>query len=157
MPAYATDVALRPFAAADLPEYTAWFADPETAARLSAPDDAWLRHIAGQDASAWSADAGGRLVAVVQADADADDPGRAHVCVLTDPTRRRRGWGTRVLRRFLAGPGHRFAAIEGRIEPDNRASIAMTLTAGFRQLSDAPDEDGMLRFEYRTESRTARG
>ncbi len=76
MPADPTNIALRRFAAADLPEYAAWFADPATAARQS--------------------------------------------------------------------------------PPHNRASIAMTLKAGFRPLSEPPDEDGMLRLEYRTEDGIAR-
>lgn len=145
------NLAFASFSAADFAEYRAWFGDTETSRRLSQPDPAWLAYVtAGGAVACWTVrDASGDLVAVIQADAEPDDPSRATVCVTVAPTRRQQGVGTAALRAFLAGEGRRFAILEGRIEPDNAASIAMTRAAGFTQMVAEPDEDGMLRFALR--------
>ena len=147
-PAWALD--LTQFSSADAATYAAWFADDETARRVSAPDAAWLAHVTEGRGLCWSArDAAGNLVAVLQCDPDDSEPRRGHICVTVDPARRGCGIGRAAIAAFAAGEGRRFDVLEGRIEPDNDASIAMSRAAGFRQISDDLDDDGMLRFALR--------
>lgn len=144
------ELTFSPFRPADLAEYAAWFADGETSRRLSHPDAAWLAHVMGE-AGAWAVrDAAGALVAVVEAEGD---PARGYVSVTVAPSRRGHGIGPEAIRRFHAGPGARFAVLEGRISPQNAASLSMARKAGFALMSSEPDHDGMLRYELRKPGR----
>jgi RimJ/RimL family protein N-acetyltransferase len=138
------------FRPADLGEYAAWFADGETSRRVSNPDAAWLAHVMGE-AGAWAVrDATGALIAVIQAEGD---PPRGYVSVTVEPSRRGHGIGADAIKQFHAGPGAHFAVLEGRISPENAASLSMVQKAGFSLMSPEPDHDGMLRYELRKASR----
>lgn len=136
------------FSSDDLAAYRAWFADPATAQRLSAPDADWFRYVTSGPAEAWAVrDRRGALVAVVEVEADDAEPARGYVAVTVDPARRRQGIGRGVLRALPSAVVRRFKVLEGRVEPDNAASLAVTRAAGFREVGAAADADGMLRFE----------
>ncbi|WP_391581088.1 GNAT family N-acetyltransferase [Rhizobium laguerreae] len=55
---------------------------------------------------------------------DRDDSGRGYLDLAVHPDLRGQGFGTAVLSAFLSGPGRAYAILEGRIAPDNAASIA---------------------------------
>jgi RimJ/RimL family protein N-acetyltransferase len=138
------------FRPGDLAEYAAWFADGDTSRHLSNPDAAWMAHVMGE-AGAWAVrDAQGILVAVVEAEPHGN---RAFVSVTVAPDKRGHGIGAEALRRFHAGPGVHFAVLEGRISPNNVASLSMVQKAGFVLTAPEPDPDGMLHFELRKERR----
>jgi RimJ/RimL family protein N-acetyltransferase len=140
------DLKFTPFRPADLAEYAAWFADGDTARRISNPDATWLAHVMGE-AGAWAVrDMVGALVAVLEAEPHSD---RAYISVTVAPERRGQGIGAECIRMFHTGPGAGYAVLEGRIAPHNAASLAMVKKAGFILTSPDPDADGMLRFELR--------
>ncbi len=144
------ELTFSPFRPADLAEYAAWFADSETSRRVSNPDALWLAHVMGE-AGAWAVrDATGALVAVVEAEGDSM---RGYVSVTVEPSRRGHGIGADAIKKFHTGPGSRFAVLEGRVSPQNVASLAMLQKAGFTLMSSAPDVDGMLRYELRKPGR----
>jgi RimJ/RimL family protein N-acetyltransferase len=144
------DLTFTPFRPGDLAEYAGWFDDAETARRLSHPDAAWQAHVMGET-GAWAVrNAEGDLIAVVEAEGDGP---RGYVSVTVAPTRRGHGIGAEALRGFHAGPGARFAVLEGRIAPHNAASISMIQRAGFTLASPEPDGDGMLHFELRKDQK----
>ncbi len=140
------DLKFTPFRPADLAEYAAWFADGDTARRISNPDATWLAHVMGE-AGAWAVrDTAGALVAVVEAEPHGD---RAYISVTVAPQRRGQGIGAEAIRMFHSGPGAHHAVLEGRIAPHHAASLGMVRKAGFTLTSPEPDADGMLRFELR--------
>lgn len=140
------DLTFSRFRPSDLGEYAAWFEDAETSRRLSNPDAAWLAYVMNE-AGAWAVrDETGALLAVVEAGGDV---ARGYISVTVAPERRGHGIGGEAIRLFHAGPGKHFAVLEGRIAPDNTASISMIQKAGFVLISPEPDADGMLRFELR--------
>lgn len=134
------------FQPSDLAEYARWFDDAETSRRLSYPDADWLAYVMGA-AGAWAArDGEGAFVALVEAEPHGD---RCYISVTVAPAHRGRGIGAEAIRAFHAGPGSPFAILEGRIAPNNAASLKMIRKAGFSLVSPEPDQDGMLHFELR--------
>jgi GNAT superfamily N-acetyltransferase len=142
------DLTLTQFRPADLAEYTRWFADSATALHLSNPDAAWLAHVMGE-AGAWAVrDGVGALVAVLEAEPHGD---RCYISLTVAPERRGQGIGPSAVRQFHTGPGAAYSVLEGRISPQNAASLTMVRKAGFTLMTPEPDADGMLRFELRRE------
>ncbi|WJR67954.1 GNAT family N-acetyltransferase [Neorhizobium sp. CSC1952] len=140
------DIWFRPFGETDLPEYRTWFAaDEELSRRISYPDDIWFGHVRRPENACWaSVDHTNTLIAVLQVDRE---DGTGYLDIALRPERRGRGLGTAVLSAFLAGPGHGYGVIEGRISPDNAAALALVRRCGFTLLPD-PDDDGFVRAIY---------
>jgi RimJ/RimL family protein N-acetyltransferase len=140
------DLTLTQFRPADLAEYSAWFADKETSRWLSNPDATWLAHVMGA-AGAWAVrDADGTLVAVLEAEPTGR---RCYISVTVAPDRRGKGIGAMSVKKFHVGPGAGYAVLEGRISPQNAASLTMVRKAGFVLMTPEPDADGMLHYELR--------
>jgi len=136
-------IALRRFHKDDLATYRAWFADQETARRISQPDMAWLRHVTLiSNSGAWAATDAGRMLAVMQADWDSDMT--AWICVVVAPSARHRGIGAEVLRALLNGFGNRFAVVEAGVEPSNVGGLKCASRCGFIPMSQEPDHEGFL-------------
>ena len=130
------------FRPGDLGEYSSWFSEVDDARRPVLDAD-WRAYVM----NGWAVrDETGALVAVIEAGGDIS---RGYVSVTVDPQKRGQGIGGEALRLFHAGPGAHFAVLEGRIAPDNAASLSMARKAGFTLISAEPDADGMLRFEHR--------
>lgn len=136
------DLTFTRFVPGDLAQYSSWFGEAD-AARRPAPDADWRAYVM----NGWAVrDETGALVAVVEAGGDVT---RGYVSVTVAPERRGQGIGGEAIRLFHAGPGSHFSVLEGRIAPDNAASISMIQKAGFVLISPEPDGDGLLRFEHR--------
>jgi RimJ/RimL family protein N-acetyltransferase len=130
------------FLPGDLAEYASWFSEADGARRPQLDAD-WRAYVM----NGWAVrDETGVLVAVVEAGGDVS---RGYVSVTVAPERRGQGIGGEAIRLFHSGPGSHFAVLEGRIAPDNAASISMIQKAGFVLISPEPDGDGLLRFEHR--------
>lgn len=126
----------------DLPDLQGWYDDPELARRLTGPTDEWFeaRFCACQEV--WVAvDDTGTVAAEMQVERDG---GMGYIAMAVRPRLRHRGLGTAALAAFVAGPGRQYVTLEGRIEPDNLASLACVRKCGFRLL-DERDEDGLIR------------
>jgi RimJ/RimL family protein N-acetyltransferase len=134
----------RQFEKADLPVLRSWFADSELARRLSYPSDEWFAHVSGGNASrCWSTwSVKGEMVAEVQVDREGAERGYIEFCIR--PDLRGRGLGIAALDAFILGPGKAYLILDGRIAPDNYASLTCCRRCGF-QLSPEPDEDGFIR------------
>lgn len=139
-------ILFRPLTGHDLPELRSWFGDRELSRRLSFPTDEWFAYVtAGPNARCWIALDGNNIIATMQV--DSDDGERGYLDLAIRPPLRGRGYGTAVLAAFLRGPGRRWAILEGRIEPDNVASLACCRRCGFEILPDR-DADGMVQAIY---------
>lgn len=139
-------IIFRPLARSDLQVLRIWFEDAELSRRLSFPTDEWFAYVtADADANCWVALDAGRIIALMQVDREDFDKGYLDLAV--DPRLRGQGFGTAVLMAFLSGPGTAYAILEGRIAPDNAASIAACRRCGFEILPE-PDADGLLVARY---------
>jgi len=140
-------ITFRPFTRDDLPEFRAWFLDAELSRRLSFPSDQWLAYVtAGDAARCWMALAAGQAVAEVQVDQENSE--RGYLDLAVRPDLRGRGVGTAVLSAFQSGPGKAYQVLEGRITPDNVASIACCRRCGFTILPEL-DAEGFIQAIYR--------
>ncbi|WP_159591905.1 MULTISPECIES: GNAT family N-acetyltransferase [Chelativorans] len=127
----------------DLPALRSWFGDEELLRRISYPTDEWFSPVSGSDARAWVAlDDSGALVGQIQV--DFDEPEQGYIDFMIRPDLRGRGLGKAVLTAFVSGPSGEFPILEGRIEPDNVASLSCVQSCGFQLLPDR-DEDGFIR------------
>jgi len=141
-------IIFRPLVSDDLPELRTWFEDAELSRRLSFPTDEWFAYVkAGAAARCWVALDAGRIIAVTQVDREGSE--RGYLDLAVRPHLRGRGIGTTVLAAFLSGPGLAYATLEGRIEPDNAASLACCRRCGF-EILPTPDADGLLPAIYRS-------
>lgn len=132
----------------DLPELCRWFEDAELSRRLSFPTDEWFAYVTvGETARCWVALDGGKIIAAIQV--DREDAELGYLDLAVRPSLRGQGIGTAVLAAFLSGPGRAYATLEGRIEPDNAASLACCRRCGFEILTK-PDSDGLLPATYRS-------
>lgn len=140
-------VIFRPFDRKDVATYAAWFADAETARRVTEPDAAWLDHVFDANGPArvlvaTLADEAAML-AVLQYDLEADDG--ISLMIAIDPARRGQGLGKRVLTAFAERVGQHHAYIDGHVDEDNLASIRCLESCGFVRLGEEPDE-GFLHY-----------
>ncbi len=127
----------------DLPILRSWFEDAELSRRLSFPTDDWFAHVTSPAACCWiGVDDAGEIVARVQV--DREDAERGYIDLTVRPDLRGRGLGVAVLGSFILGPGSAYPILEGRIAPDNVASLACVRRCGFEILQE-PDEDGLIR------------
>ncbi|MDX8443495.1 GNAT family N-acetyltransferase [Mesorhizobium australafricanum] len=141
-------ISFRLFTVDDLPEFRAWFADAELSRRLSFPTDEWFAYVtAGGAARSWVALDADRMIAQMQV--DREDAERGYLDLAMRPHLRGRGLGAAVLAAFLSGPGRAYPILEGRIEPDNAASLACCRRCGFVILPE-PDADGFIQAVYRS-------
>lgn len=138
----------RPFTSDDLVELRSWFEDAELSRRLSFPTDEWFVYVtAGDAARCWMALAAGQTVAEVQVDREGLE--RGYIDLAVRPDLRGQRIGAAVLSAFLSGPGQAYPILEGRIEPDNAASLACCRRCGFMLLPE-PDTDGFIQAIYRS-------
>ncbi len=91
-----------------------------------------VRHVmAGAGSRCWVALDAGSTVAVVQVDRDESKQSCFDLAVR--PDLKGQGIGTSILVVFLSGSGRAYATLEGRIEPDNPASLLDKPAATTRQ------------------------
>ena len=125
----------------ELPEIRSWYEDAELARRLTYPTDEWYTAVSREGQESWVAvDETNTIVAKMQVDRDGDI---GYIDLAVRPELRRRGFGSAALMAFIAGPGKAYSMLEGRIEPDNIASLACVRRCGFRLL-DEFDDDGLI-------------
>lgn len=73
---------------------------------------------------------------------------------LVSPSRRRQGYGTRILKRLLARPEAASATVwQAGIEPDNFASQRCVAAVGFAPDGNGPDAEGFLQYVYGAEEK----
>lgn len=143
-------IILRFIASNDLPELRTWFVDSELSRRLAFPTNEWFTYVTAEAAArCWVAFDAGRIVALTQV--DHEESGLGYLSFAVHPSLRGKGTGTAVLAAFLSGPGRAYAILEGRVEPDNAASLACCRRCGFEILM-TPDSDGLLPAIYNSKS-----
>ncbi|MGO7165162.1 N-acetyltransferase family protein, partial [Rhizobium johnstonii] len=108
---------------------------------MSFPTDEWFAYVTtGETARCWVAVHAEQVIGEVQVDRDGDE--RVYLDLAVRPDLRGRGFGAAVLSAFLSAPGQAYPILEGRIEPDNIASLACCRSCGFTFL---PEPDAMER------------
>lgn len=139
-------IIFRPLASDNLPELRTWFEDAELSRRLSFPTDEWFAYVtAGVAARCWVALDAGRIIAEVQV--DREDAERGYFDFAVRPDLRGQRIGVAVISAFLSGPGRAYLLLEGRIEPDNAASLACCRRCRFTILPER-DSDGFIQAIY---------
>lgn len=135
----------------DLVHLTEWHADAELAARYGGTDwPAKLWEILNTDPSrrcfiAWNDD---EAVGYLDWELHPDE-NLAWIGLAVKPELRAKGWGTRILRAWLESEiAHSVGEIRAGIEPDNPASVRCFSSAGFKPMSDVPDEEGIIDYSY---------
>jgi RimJ/RimL family protein N-acetyltransferase len=167
-------VELRPLGSAELPLVEPWFADPDTQRWLGGPSwprqmlelahaplgvfrgavetgrYRWLgwdgaRAVGYIDCgthdrwTTWDGGPGGRGVV------DSIPGPAAGITYVVDPTLRRRGYATAMVRALLALPELAHVRVFGAgVEPDNTASVRCLLAAGFHPPNPQPDWEGVV-------------
>jgi RimJ/RimL family protein N-acetyltransferase len=132
---------VRRLEAEQLDALRSWYDDAELARRLTYPTDEWYAAVSGEGQQCWVVfDDSGTIVASMQVDREADV---GYIALAVKPELRGRGIGSAALWAFITGPGRQYSILEGRIAPDNAASIACVQKCGFRML-DELDEDGLI-------------
>lgn len=138
----------RPFEAADLPIYAAWFEDEELRRRIDPPDGFWLEHVSRTDQ-------GNRcycltlvqdvdLIAVVQY--DFEDFDRVSLLISVRPDSRGRGVGRAALLRTIPELAPEVRYIDSYVEPDNLASLALIRRMGFEPIEENIIDEGFMGF-----------
>lgn len=135
----------------DLSDLRTWHTDSEISRRLSFPTDVWFDYVTRKPTvNCWMARDLTDQVGVVQVDCDGG--GLGYLDFAVRPDLRGRGIGRILLAAFLSGPGSRYEVLEGRIAPDNVASLACCRRCGFKILPER-DEDGFFQAVfYRSEN-----
>jgi len=132
----------RKFVSEDLSWFRAWFMDHELSRRLAYPTDEWFSHVGGENVRCWKAvDMDGMPFGVVQVDQDASGAGFLALAVC--PEIRGNGYGTRLLRAFIQGPGRAYRELRCSVETDHVSSLACLRRCGFEQTGHV-DDDGFV-------------
>jgi RimJ/RimL family protein N-acetyltransferase len=132
---------VRRLEAEQLDEIRTWYDDAELARRLTHPTDEWYAAISAEGQQCWVVlDDSDTPVAKMQVDREGDV---GYIALAVKPELRGCGIGSAALSAFITGPGRQYSILEGRIEPDNAASIACVQKCGFRML-DELDDDGFM-------------
>ncbi len=144
------DLAFHPLNSTGYQVYATWFPDPELALRLETPTQQWLQYVTTTPGTfAWLVYDATMPVALVQLDTTAERIGS--IAFAVNPSLRRQGYGTAVLRALLTRPETaRLQQIDAMVELDNAASRRCLSAAGFVLLSEQPDEDGFLQYTRRS-------
>lgn len=149
------DLEIAPFAAEHFAEYASWFADAELNRHLGPMDEAWLQlvmsggEVPGDET--WAVLRDGELVAVVEAQVDADDRSSYMIgAVATKPALRRQGIGAISLQRVLDLHNRR-GVVEhiARVAISNPAGQRCAARAGFVPVNPAPDRHGYIELRRR--------
>ena len=127
---------------------TTWFRDPELARRIQLPTPQWLHYVTTTPGVyAWLVYHA--TTAVGQVQLDTTSKGTGSIGLAVNPSLRRQGYGTAVLRALLTRPeATRLHQIAADVEADNTASCRCLVKAGFVLPSDRPDDDGFLHYIY---------
>jgi RimJ/RimL family protein N-acetyltransferase len=138
------------FELAHMPLYAAWTGEGDGLRWLGAPTQEWLDYVlTTRNSLTWMVLDGARPVGHVQVDLLEDDPSQAQVSLVIAPDARRRGYARRILAALPGVPAHdHIERYYGFVHHDNAASRAMLDACGWRQLSPAPDDQGMLEYEW---------
>lgn len=75
---------------------------------------------------------------------DRDEDGVGHIELAVRPDLRGNGFGKRILRAFLSGPGRTFAELHAHIEIGNAASLACFQRCGFVVGAEQDDDEFFL-------------
>ena len=172
-------LALRPFVRDQLPLVEPWFEDPETQRWLGGPDwpciafdladtplggfrgaqetghylflawdgNAPVGYIDCGTSDRWTTWEGGPVGRGVVSVIDAPSASLAYV---TDPARRRRGYGVGTVTLLMRVPELEHVALfAAGIEPGNTASVRCMGSAGFEPLDPVPDWEGIVYYATR--------
>ena len=143
---------LRELTVEDLPVVERWFRDPETDRWLG--DESWPRRLliltSASTRLAFAATCDSTVVGI--ADIECYSDARAAAALVVAPDRRRLGIG-RALAEALPRQPQLNGIVEffGGVEEGNVASEALVTSAGFEQVTDAPDDEGFTYFALRVD------
>ncbi|MFN8420338.1 MAG: GNAT family N-acetyltransferase [Anaerolineae bacterium] len=141
------DLTFTRIAESELQLLRAWHTDPELQRRISYPTAAWFAYVNTTGNFAWLIFANDIAVGYVQFGYEREASGSFAFAV--NPSLRGQGYGKRILHALLQRPEVLgLNTLEGFVEPDNIASQRCLIAAGFRLVSETPDEEGMLKFVY---------
>lgn len=125
----------------------AWYADPEVARRLSYPTPEWFAFVNTPNNYAWLIYDGDLPVGYIQFGLEGKD--RAAFAFAVNPELRGQGYGKRILQALVnRSEVSGLRSVDGFVEPDNSASRRCLIAAGFRLVSETPDEEGFLKYAY---------
>ncbi len=128
--------------------YLSWFRDPELVRRVSVPTPEWLHYVTTTPGVfAWLIYHAAMPVGQIQLDTMPEHLGS--LAYVVNPTLRRRGYGTAMLKALLSRPeAGALKQIDAAVEPDNIVSRRCLEAAGFVLQKGEPDHDGLLHYIY---------
>jgi ribosomal protein S18 acetylase RimI-like enzyme len=142
----------------DLHVIEPWFSDADTRGWLG--DATWPRRLL-EFAHRWparlalTATSEGQIVGLMDVDRYPD--GRAAIALTVDPSERHQGIGSAMLLTLVRDSDtHGLNELFGGVEDHNTAGLALVQSAGFEQVTDAPDAAGFRYFARRTDGRRLR-
>jgi RimJ/RimL family protein N-acetyltransferase len=142
------NLSFRRFSEQDLRLVTTWFVDPEMKRRISYPTTQWFNYVSTTpNVYAWMILE--RITPIAYVQVDIEDDQRAYTVLAVKAEFRGQGYCKKILRALVKRPEvSKLSSIEGYVEVDNTASQRCLIAAGFHQINETPDEDGMFKFVY---------
>lgn len=126
-----------------------WFEDPDCERWIDLPTVKLIDHIQSQmDYHAWLVLDTDCVVGYVLCEVERAQK-TAGICLVVNPSMRRRGYGRRILDLLKGRPEFKIADhLVADIDPDNAASIACFISAGFREAEAKTGEGALVRFVW---------
>lgn len=152
-----TELEFKRFQREFYPDYVAWFVDPDLNHALGPMDTDWLEAILAlpeAEGAIWAVFQGNEMVAVIGTAFDAENNLPVGITELAvKPGLRQHGLGTAVLRKLLSRHhAQGFTEHIAFVDQNNLSGQRCSEKAGFRRVSEEPNEHGYHTYRHTYQS-----